>query len=325
MPRNGNRKRNNGRRNGRNGGNATGPSRAPQTTLKRTFRYFQNIQLNNSTGNGIDQYAYHSTYIYPQPSKALGFKDCQQTFEFWKMNRIRVKAQPSYNAYNQTYNTINLDACAAMQIWTASDWSTNENISGVSICSYNNARVHTLSLNAMKTVVNSAVRINQNSQSPRTILPRMTWLDTSADMNSNNVYSGAQLFAKMPGVSATNYLPVVQLVIEVDCEFKQPAYQNRPSTFETDIVSSILEVIPDASTPEVTREYKIVSYTINDTGNNVRLERVDGQAGSLDYTQEEFWEVYYYQTSGKYFGGRTANYTGPIPRKPAGWSPALLN
>jgi len=318
------RKNGNGKGRSRNGrrrkGNQNGPSRAPQTTLKRTFRYFQNVQLNNSTGNGLDQYAYFSTYILPKPELCTGFKDCQRTFEFFKINRMRVKAQPSYNAYNQTYNTINLDAVAAMQIWTASDFSTNENISGTSILSYNNARVHTLSLNGVKTVVNTAVRINQNTLAPRTILPPGSWLDTSTDFGTQNIYSGAQFFAKMPGVSATNYLPEIQLIIEVDCEFKQPGFQNRSSSFESAIVGATLSVIPDASS-EDRRIYKVVAYTINDNGNNYRLVREDGVPGFLNYSEQEFWEVYYYRTSGSYFDNRQADYTGPIPRRPQDWQP----
>jgi hypothetical protein len=209
-----------------------------------------------------------------------------------------------------------------MQIWTASDPSANENISGVSIQSYNNAKVHTLSLNGIKTIVNTQVRINQDSTIPRTILPPNAWLDTSQDMSSA-FYSGAQVFMRMNGVNATNYLPVIQLVLEYDCEFKLPAFQNRPNTFETSVVGSKLVVIPDGSQPEATREYVVVSYTLDGAGNNMRLERADGQPGSLDYTQEEFWEVYYSRNSGKYFSGREADYTGPIPRKPLGWQPSV--
>lgn len=204
-----------------------------------------------------------------------------------------------------------------MQVWTAADWSFNETISGVSITSYNNAKCHTLSLNGIKTVANTTCRINQENTTPRTILPGSTWLDTSQDLDAqSNNYSGVQLFAKMPGLSATNYLPQVQMILEYDVEFKQPAYQNRPSTFESDFIGSKLVVIPDGSQPEDLRTYLVVSYTLNDSGNNIRLEREDGLPGSLDYTQEEFWDVYVERNSGQYFSGRAADYTGPIPRKP---------
>jgi len=312
----------NGKRNG-NGrrNNQTGPSPTPRTTLRRTFRAVKVVQLNNTSGAGVDQYCYYSKYWSPEPENIVGFKDCQQTFEFWKINRMRIKAQVGYNSYNQTYNTINLDTVASMQIWTAADFSANENISGTSILSYNNARVHTLSLNAMKTLVNTQVRLNLLNNTPHTILPANTWIDTSQNMTDTK-YSGFQIFARMPGVVATNYLPEIQLIFEYDCEFKQPAYQNRPTSFESDFVGSKLVTIPDGSDPDATREYEVVSYTLNDSGNNIRLERSDGVAGSLDYDQEEFWEVYYYNNSGKYFGGRHSIYTGPIPRKPLGWTPS---
>jgi hypothetical protein len=215
-----------------------------------------------------------------------------------------------------------------MQIWTAADPSFNEALPGNTIMSYNNAKVHTLSLNGMKTVVNTQVRVNQMGTRPRIILPATTFLDTESDMDTENAvnstgsrYSGAQLYMLMHGMKSTSFLPNIQLVFEYDCEFKQPALQNRPNTFELSFVGSSLVTIPDQSTPEVTREYKVVAYTLNDSGNNIRLERADGQPGSLDYTQAEFWEVYFNQNSGSYFGGRKITYTGPIPRKPLDWSP----
>jgi hypothetical protein len=323
---NGRQVKRNGRARRRNGNVSSGPSRGPQTCLKRTFREFRTIELNNSTGTGLNQYAYYSKYLNPTPENVTGFKDAQQTFEFWRINKFRVRVQPGYNAYNQTYNTVNLDALAAMQIWTAADLSFNETISGVSITSYNNAKVHTLSLNGIKTVANTICRINQENITPRTILPGTTWLDTSQDMSStSNNYSGVQFFAKMDGVSATNYLPRIQLILEYDVEFKQPAFQNRPSTFESSIVGSKLAVIPDASLPDEVRVYECVSFTLNSTGGDYRFERVDGQAGSLNYDIEEMYNVYFKRTSGQYFSDRDADYTGPIPRKPVDWTPPALS
>lgn len=292
---------------------------APRTTLKRTFRHFQTIQLNNSTGTGVNQYAYFSDYLGPKPSEAFGFKDAQQTFEFWRLNKFRIRVQPGYNDYNQSYNTINLDALAAMQIWTAADWSFNETVSGVSIMSYNNAKCHTLSLNGIKTVANTSCRINQQNQTPKTILPARTWLDTSQDLDAqSNNYSGVQFFARMDGMNSTNYIPKLQVIFEYDIEFKQPAYQNRPSAFESDIVGSKLITIPDGSAPESTREYEVDYYAINDSGNTYHLVRSDGEPGTLTYSAEEFWNVYVNRTSGKYFSDRAADYIGPEPRKPIG-------
>jgi len=297
---------------------STGPSRAPATTLRRTFRYFDTVSINNSAGD----YSYYTKYFKPDPAKAPAFQDAQKTFEFWRINRFRIRAQPGYNSYNQSYNTINLDALAAMQIWTASDFSASESISGVNLLSYNNAKVHTLSLNGIKTIVNTQCRVNQQTTNPHLIFPGSTWLDTAQDVaDYGNVYSGAQVFMRMQGQDSTNYTPKVQLIFEVDVEFKQPAFQNRPSSFEQQFVGSVLTTIPDGSTPEIKRDYEVTAFTLNSTGNNVRLERKDGVAGSLDYTQEEFWEVYFYQNSGKYFSGRDIIYIGPTPRKPLGWTP----
>merc|ERR1712130_988838 len=103
----------NGKRNGKKNGNGR-VSRTPVRTLTRTFRNFQNVSLNNSTGSGGDAYAYYSTYINAKPSECQGFRDAQSTFEFWRINKMRVKVQPGFNGYNITYNTVNLDAVAAM-------------------------------------------------------------------------------------------------------------------------------------------------------------------------------------------------------------------
>jgi len=318
---------NNGRRNGRrrNGNVSSGPSRSPRTTLRRTFRNFVNIELNNTSGtSALQQYAFYSQYLAPTPGECLGFKDAQQTFEFWRLNKFRIRVQPGYNNYNQTYNTINLDALAAMQIWTAADFSFNESISGVSIMSYNNAKVHTLSLNGIKTIANTSCRINQNNTVPKTILPASTWLDTSEDLNlQSNNYSGVQFFAKMDGIVATNYLPKIQLIFEYDVEFKQPAYQNRPNTFESDIVGAKLAVIPDPLLPEETRIYECARFNIDATGYNYRFVREDGLPGFLNFDAKEMYDVYVYRTSGQYFDNRTADYTGPIPRRPSDWVPTV--
>lgn len=317
MPRRANRRTR--RRRGRRGNVSSGPSRAPRTTLKRTFRDFITVNLDNITAG----YSYHSKYYSPNPVNCIGFRDTQQTFEFWKLNRFRIKIQPGYNSYNQTYNSINQDAIAAMQVWTASDFSAGETLAGTSILSYNNAKVHTLSLNGIKTVVNTAVRLNQRALMPRTILPANTWLDTQDDITTTgNIYSGAQLYARMQGQTTTNYVAQLQLILEYDVEFKQPAYQNRPNYFESSIVGSTLTVIPDGNLPEITRSYNCVSYTINATGNDYRFERSDGQPGSLNYDLEELWEVYIYRTSGQYFNNRSADYQGPIPRRPLNWTEA---
>lgn len=304
------------RKNGNGNGTA---SKTPNVTLTRKFRQTSQYELNNTTGSGINQYAYYSKYLKPTPDQCLGFKDCQSTFEFWRLKKLRVKAILGYNDYNQSYNTINLAALASLQLWTASDFSANENVSGVSIMSYNNAKCNTVSFNNFVKIVDTQCRINDMTSLPKTLLPASTWLDTSTDL-SQMQYSGFQFFAMMPGMQSNNYLPRVQLVFEYECEFKQPAYQNRPTSFESDFVGATLLCIPDASLPD-TREYRVVSYTINDSGNNVRLERTDGQAGSLDYTQAEFFTVFVTGKSQKYFGNRPAVYTGPTPRRPEDFSP----
>lgn len=296
-------------------------SQTPRVQLVRTFRTFKNIQLNNSTGSGNDEYAYYSSYIPGKPTECSDFRDAQSTFEFWQLRRMRVKLQPGFNGYNINYNTVNLDAVAAMQCWTCADLSANENVSGVSITSYNNARCTSLSLNGITTVVSTRCRLNDQTTAPITILPYSTWLDTSQDLSDTKLkYSGSQVFIKMPFKLSTDFTPQIQMIIEYDVAFKQPAWQNRPNSFEMDIVGSVLEVQPIANNPEM-RAYVCKSYKIDGDGGDYRFEREDGEPGSLNYSQQDFWEVYYTQTSGSYFGGRRVKWTGPIPRKPLGWTP----
>lgn len=318
MPRrNGNRVRQS--RNGNNGR----VSRTPTKGLTRTFRTFKNISLNNSSGSGDNAYVFYSTYFNAKPSECSGFRDAQSTFEFWRLKKLRCKIQPGFNGFNQTYNTINLDVVAAMQCWTAADLSANETVSGTAIMSYNNARCTTLSLNGLTTVADTRCKLNDYSTTPTSLLPYSTWLDTQEDLSDSKVkYSGLQLFVKMPFTLSTDYRPMVQVIFEYDVEFKQPAYQNRPNSFEMDIVGSILEVQPVGSSTDL-RAYKCISYTIDGDGGDYRFERVDEEPGSLNFTKEEFWNVYYTQKSGTYFSNRPIRWTGPIPRKPSGWQPTV--
>lgn len=306
------------------GKRSNGPSRTPSTTLTRTFRYVKNIQLNNSSGSGLDQYSYFSKYFNFEPKLAVGFRDAQSTFELWRMKNAKVSALPGYNSYNQTYNTINSDAAQAIMVWTAADLGANETISGVSLQSYNNAVCNTLSYNSLKPIVNTKARINTFGSTPRMIMPSTTWLDTAADTTTVS-YSGFQMFAQMYGLSATAYLPKIQLIFEIEVEFKQPAYQNRPTLFEAEFVGSTLKTIPDATLPDEFRTYKVSKYilrSVADGGNEVVLAREDGLPGFLLYTQEEFFNVYVNGSSGKYHDDRRAIYTGPIPRKPINWVPS---
>lgn len=316
---NNNRRRRRRRNNNNNNGN--GPSRTPVRTLNRTFRYRTQFTLNNTTGSGDNQYCYYSKYLKMNPDNAYGFREAQQTFELWRLRRFRVKALVGYNGYNSTYGTVNLDTIGGCVIWTAADLSPNETISGESLMSYQNARCNTLSFNNLTTIVNSQARLC-TQQSPNTILPNSTWLDTSGDISSmSDNYSGFQIFATFPGISSTNWLPKVQLIIEMDCEFKQPGFQNRPSSFELDIIGAKLETIPDGTTPEVTREYAVTRVTLTDSGYEYHLDRTDGVAGSLTYDGTAMYNVFVERNSGTYFSGRAASWTGTTPRRPVGWTP----
>jgi len=270
-----------------------------------------NFELNNTTGNGVDQYAYYSKYLKFNPELALGFRDAKKTFELWRAKKARVFIQPGYNSYNQTYNTVNLDASLATTVWVASDYGINETISGIDLLSYQNAKFHSLSINNYKKIVDTTLRLNQTTGAPIMVLPGSTWLDTSLDMN-NVAYSGFQIFTMMPGMSATNYLPKYQMIVEIDCEFKQPAWQNITSQFQEDAFGATL--LCDINDNEQ-RLYKLTKVTREENDASIRFERDDGQPGSLTYTVQNFYQVFSTGYNVGYFGDRKIVYTGPVPPK----------
>lgn len=271
-----------------------------------------NFELNNTTGSGKDLYAYYSKFIKFNPENAIGFRDAKRTFELWRAKKARVFIQPGYNSYNQTYNTINLDSALASTIWVASDYGVNETISGVDLQSYQNAKFHSLSINNYKKIVDTTLRLNQTAGAPLTIFPGSTWLDTSLDM-SNVEYSGFQIFTMMQGVSATSYLPRYQMIVEIDCEFKQPAFQNISTSFEQKAFDATLLCEVDDDTERLYNLVKVEREANADP--TIRFERADGQPGSLTYTIADFFEVYTTGLNKGYFGNRPVRYTGPVPPK----------
>jgi hypothetical protein len=323
MVKNGNNNRRKGRSNGaRCGGmsrsNAQGPSTTPQQTLKRRFRSIEYFSLNNTTGNGEQQYAYYSKYKIFDPTTVLGFRDAAKTFELWRLKRAKVYIQMGYNSYNQTYNTVNLDAALSSCVWTAADFGNNESISGVDIQSYDNARFHSLSLNKFLPIVNTACRLNNENISVRSVLPASTWLDTATSVNANGMdtanqqYNGYSLFVQMPGMSATNYLPRYQLVTEYEVEFMQPAWQNISSTFDVTIMDATLDCeISDTER----RVYKMDRLTREASGLEYHLVREDGQPGSLTYSASDMFQVFATGANVGYFGNRPCIWTGPKPLK----------
>lgn len=293
-----------------NGGRGNGASRDPSVTLRRTFRYVEQVALNNSTGTGMDQTAYYGAYKYFKPESASGFRSAQTTFQFWRMRRCRAHVLLGYNPYNQTYNTSNLDGLMSTTVWTSVDPSTTE-IANMTIMSYNNAKFTTPSLNGIKKIVDCIPKLNMDNPSPNVLLPGSTWIDTREDLSSTNFYSGFQLYITAPSFAATNYLPRFQIIYEMEVEFKLPAVQSRPTTFDLDFIGSKITVIPDASLPDDTREYEVATYTVNNSGNIIRLLRTDGVPGFITYSLQDFYDAIIAGTSGPLFGNRAFTYTGP--------------
>jgi len=292
-----------------------GASTSPQHTLKRRFRTIETFKLNNSTGSGDNQYAFYSTYKRFNPLDAVGFRDAARTFELFKVVRAKVWIQMGYNPYNSTYSTVSLDAALATTVWTAADFGNNESVSGTDIMCYDNARFHSISLNKFHQLINSGVRINNDNITAKSILPNSTWLDTATFNNDagGTTLSGYHLFARMPGVTGTNWMPQYQLITEYTVEFKQPAWQNMASTFETEIMSATLDCQIDAQGTR--RMYVMNRLTREATGLEYHFVREDGLPGSLTYEAEDMFEMYKTGHNVGYFSDADVIYTGPAPLK----------
>jgi len=307
-----NRKNGNGIQNGnrRLGGNS-GP---PKKTLTKKLQYLEVFPINN----GTTDYAYLAKAIKPDITKATGALNQFAAYELWRLKNIQVSVQL---APSQAVTTTDIAAIAGATIWTAADFGSNENTSGKELQQYQNAKRNTLNWNKWVNVVNTSSRINarlNGSNSSDFILPTSTWVNTNLFDSSN--YSGYQVFVQLPGFqnSSPGALPSLTFVTTLTVEFMQPAFQATASSFQTEIYDAILSVIPDGNFPDVYRDYKFLRLTSerNATGEReykVIFDRVDGQPGTITYSDAEFRSLYETMTSGQYFSDRRVKYTGPAP------------
>jgi len=201
------------------------PGLSPSRTLTRTLRYQEVVRLDNQAGVGIDAYAYNSSYQNYDVTKSKAWVSAASTFEFWRLKKCRTYIQLANVGTGNLINT-HLSALDATVVWTAPDYSSSD-IAGGSIIDYHNARAHSISLNGLKKIVDTEVRLNI-SDGNRALLPKTTWLDTANVSQADTSYSGYQLFIQNFSTSffTLDAQPAYLLITEMDVEFMQPAFQN---------------------------------------------------------------------------------------------------
>jgi len=241
------------RRNGRPGysRNTQRPSATPRKVLTRDFRYVDIVALNNyangtpATIDSVPQgYSYLSKYVKFDPSRILSWEQYASTFEYYRIKRAQVFINIAYNQSNNTYVNRANEATCVSQVWTAADWSSNETVSGRSIFNYNNAKLHTLSINDIKQIVSMTPRWqSEDTQTKSAVFPTSFWIDTTVDDNYSK-FNGFQLHIEVPGdsLTATNrykYTVTTQLTIE----FKQPSFQSVSSSIDGSLPGTEIAII----------------------------------------------------------------------------------
>lgn len=231
--------------------NTQRPSPTPSKVLSRTFRYVDIVALNNysngspSSLDGVPQgYSYLSTYRKFDPSRILNWEQYASTFEYYRIKRAQVFINIAYNQNNNTYVNRANEATCVSQVWTAADWSSNETVSGRSILNYNNARLHTLSINDIKQIVTMQPRWqSEDTQTKSAVFPPNFWIDTTVN-NDYSSFNGYQLHIEVPGdtLTASNrykYTVTTQLTIE----FKQPSFQSVSSSIDGSLPGTEIQVV----------------------------------------------------------------------------------
>eukprot|EP01084_Bolivina_argentea_P168479 292162_1 len=300
---------------------SSGPSRTPRRKLVKKFNYNETVQLNNATTT----YAYYTSYVKPDVTKAQGSAAQFAAFELWRIKKLRVSIQMA--------NTPGASGASALNnvptttVWTAADLGSNESISGETIMQYQNVKRNTPSLNKWTCVVDTSCNVNASldtSTNSSYILPASTWLNTS--LYNSSSYSGYQIFIQNFGIqnNTVDFQTSYTIQTELEIEFMQPAFQNNASNFTVEAFGMKMVTQPDANNPTDLRTYVFEKYNVftHQSGASagqrefsIRLTRQDGLPGSLTFTGEELRNAIITGTSTPYFSGRPILYDGPMPPK----------
>jgi len=229
--------RNSNNRNRRNGNGRiavrTSPKAAaarPTRVFSRTLRQTQVLTF-SSTSGGV--YATLNATVKADPRNFVDWELAASPFEMFRVKRLRAFVLPA-SVPSASFQT-QLANIASTTIWTAPDYTSDEISVGSNIKSYQNARFHSMSLNGLKKLVDTDVRLNSVQGG---VLPTSTWLPCQASTNAGGWnptqinYTGFQLYAENPAIY--NVTPSLQaslsLVYEVDVEFKQPGFTTPPTS-----------------------------------------------------------------------------------------------
>jgi len=305
-----------------NKSNGTGPSTTPNRTVRKKLQYSSTVKLNNMTSG----YSYYSKYIRPDVTLATGYGMQFSAYELWRIRKIRVYIQMANNS-TSIANDKNpaMNYATTSTVWTAADLGANEGVSGETIAQYSNVKKNTPSLNKWTKIVDTQSLINFKpgyTSGFKYILPSNVWLNTGeAGADASADYSGYQLFIQSFGTEGLELglQPCFTLITELDCEFRQPAFQNNASTFSSHAFNMKMITQPDPADPTDLRTYVFNRITVSKNPITderqmiIRLVREDGVAGSLTYNSEQLREAIINGNSGIYFDARPITYDGPLP------------
>jgi hypothetical protein len=282
----------------------------------RTFRAAETVQLNNSS----DGTAYRTGAIEFNPLLLITseeYKNMASCFEMYRVKRARVFLQPAFSAFTPSSSLV-LNATAASTVWTVSDFTKNESTLGnQSIKNYQNTRFHTLSLNSLKKIIDTPVRMYRKAGTDGLltagVMPASYWLDTS--FAQAGTFSYAQYCIELPGFdnSSVSYRPSYRFIYELDIEFKQPGTSVIPATFNTQaMIGTVLRLgtYPTGDPPvggSFTDWTCIGFKSAEISGAQILSFRFSDGSGSLVLTATELRTV----ISDRLYAGQDAIWQGP--------------
>lgn len=167
------------------------------------------------------------------PNNFTGFTATAATFEMYKIKHVKVSALPAWR--NGSLTLIAADAlysplvnASSTYVATVVDYTSNEGPVTLSILGYNNVKINSLSANGYKTVASYVPRI-ETLVVDNLIRSTNIWCSTAS---TSQKWNGCQIFIGNAGGATIWSTPtrqqLVQLLIEIEVEFKQPAIQVSP-------------------------------------------------------------------------------------------------
>lgn len=277
------------------------------------------MQLDNSSGD----VAFKTGKIEFNPSTLLTGNEYFQMascFEMYRVKRARVYVQPAFASYSPTGN-VSLASTAASTVWIVSDWTKNEtNVGNSDIKNYQNCRFHTLSLNSLKKICDTQVRMYRRETADQAltagVMPMSYWVDTS--FAGPGTFSYCQYLIELPGFDGTsiNYRPKYRFIYELDIEFKQPGTSIIPQSFSAEtVLGASLELgsYPSLDPPVVGgfTKYTVIGYKSQEVAGQQTLTfRLSDSAPApsfLNLTATVLRQI----AEDRTYLGQDAIYTGP--------------